>query len=132
MLGWQVSNRAPQVHGAIPDGCRPAHFRRRLRGPLIGAAYLGRFFRLDVTGEVVEDRLPTTALLLDVVGGFAVEGDADCNAVGTGRELDLARAVAERVLDQLVRNDLGIGASEIKTHAAVFCLHTRGEFAALS
>src|SRR5215471_18799437 len=113
---------------AIPDSCRPAHFRRRPRGPLIGAAYLGRFFRLDVTGEVVEDRLPATALLLNAVHGFAVEGDPDYNAVGTGRELNLGGAVAECVLDQLVRNDFGIGASEIKTDAAVFRLHTRGEF----
>jgi len=58
-------------------------------------AYLGRVFRLDVTGEVVEDRLPATALLLDAVRGFAVEGDPDCNAVGTGREVDLGGAVAD-------------------------------------
>ena len=76
-----------------------------------------------MTGEVVEDRLPAAALLLDGVRGFAVEGDPDRNAVGTGRKLDLGSAAAESIFDQLVRNDLGVRTGEIEAHAAVFRLH---------
>src|SRR5215469_14088993 len=81
------SNRKQRNNPGNAGCSRPANFRREPGAPLIGAGQSGRFLRLDVAREVVEDRLPAGALLLDAVCRFTVEGDADCNAARTGREL---------------------------------------------
>jgi hypothetical protein len=57
--------------------------------------------------------LPSSPLLFDRMGLFAVEGDAHRDARGTRREIDLGRAIAERVLDELVLDDLGVGPGEL-------------------
>src|SRR5205814_9686328 len=88
--------------------------------------------RLDVSRKAVEDRLPATLLLLDRVGLFGVEHDADDDAVRTGHELDLGLAIAENIFDQLVLDDRRVGAGEVKTHAAVPGFHARREYAAFA
>src|SRR5258705_5297487 len=92
----------------------------------------GLLFRFDITGKAVQDGLPSSPLLLDRMGLLAVEGDAHRDARGSRGEIDLGRAIAERVFDELVLDDLGVGPSEIEPHAAVLGLHTRGEFATLT
>ena len=82
--------------------------------------------------KVVEDRLPALPLLLDRVRLLAVEGHPHCDTPWSRRELDSRRPVTERVLDQLVLDDLGVGAGEIEAHAAVLRLHARSELAALA
>src|SRR6516165_224553 len=86
----------------------------------------------NVAGEIVENGLPPSLLLLDGVRRFAVKGDADDDAFGVRSELDLRHAVAERILDQLMLDDLRVGPGEIEPHAAVLGLHAREESAALA
>ncbi len=86
----------------------------------------------NVAGEIVENGLPPSLLLLDGVRRFAVKGDADDDAFGVRGELDLRHAIAERILDQLMLDDLRVGPGEIEAHAAVLGLHARGEGAALA
>src|SRR5712691_12395581 len=92
----------------------------------------GLLFRFDITGKAIQDGLPSFPLLLDRMGLLAVEGDAHRDARGTRREIDLGRAIAEGVFDELVLDNLGVGPGEIEPHAAVLGLHTRGEFATLT
>src|SRR5215475_14645988 len=66
------------------------------------------------------------------MGLFAIEGDAYRDASLARRELDPRGSVTEGILDQLVLDDLGVGASEIEAHAAVLRLHARRELAALA
>src|SRR5262245_23119095 len=73
----------------------------------------------NVAGEIVENGLPPFLLLLDGVRGFAVKGDADDHAFGVRGELDLRYAIAERILDQLMLDDLRVSPGEIEAHAAV-------------
>ena len=82
-----------------------------------------RSLAFDVACEVVEDRLPSVTLLLSRVRGVAVEGYPDADTGRVRRKHDLRRAVAERILDQLVLDDLCIGACEIETHASILRLH---------
>ncbi|MBB4394326.1 hypothetical protein GGD62_003430 [Bradyrhizobium sp. ERR14] len=70
-------------------------------------------------------------LLFDRVSRFAIEDNADDNAIRAGRELDIGLSIAERVFDPLVLDDLGIGAGEVKADAAVFGFHPGREGAAL-
>jgi hypothetical protein len=51
-------------------------------------------------GEIVENGLPPSLLLLDGVRRFAVEGDADEDAFGVRGELDLRHAEASRRLSR--------------------------------
>src|SRR5262245_66112625 len=85
-----------------------------------------------MAGEIVENCLPPSLLLLDGVRRFAVKGDADDDAFGVRGKLDSRHAIAERVFDQLMLDDLRVGAGEIEAHAAVLGLHARGEGAALA
>ena len=73
----------------------------------------GLLFRFDITGKAVQDGLPSCLLLLDRMGLLTVEGDAHRDARGARREIDLGRAIAERVFDELVLDDLGVGPSEM-------------------
>src|SRR6266436_8807437 len=92
----------------------------------------GLLFRFDVTGKAIQDGLPSSPLLLDRMRLLAVEGDAHRDSCGTGRKIDLGRAIAEGVFDELVLDDLGVSPGEVEPHAAVLGLHTRGEFATLT
>ena len=86
--------------------------------------------RLDVAREVVENGLPPLALLLDRVRSLTIEGDADPDTIRDSSKLDPSCAIAEGVFNQPVLYDLRIGSGEIEAHAAIFCLHARGECAA--
>src|SRR5262245_25505681 len=86
----------------------------------------------NVAGEIVENGLTHSMLLLDGVRRVAVNGDSDEDAFGVRVELDLRHAIAERILDQLVLDDLRVGPGEIEAHAAVLGLHARRESAALA
>src|SRR5262245_64603713 len=57
--------------------------------------------RLHVPREVVEDRLPARALLLDGVRRLAVEGDTDGDAIRAGCERDSPLAAADRGFDDV-------------------------------
>ncbi|MGY3650781.1 hypothetical protein ACVWW2_006072 [Bradyrhizobium sp. LM4.3] len=81
--------------------------------------------RFHVSREVVEDGLPTALLLLDRVRRFAIEDNADENALRAGHKLDFGFSLAERVFDPLVLDDLRVGAGKVKAHAAVLGLHAR-------
>ena len=67
------------------------------------------------------------ALLLDRVLGFRVERDAHGDALGRGDEGDRGHAVAEAVLDQLLRDDLCVNAREVEAETAVLGFHARRE-----
>jgi hypothetical protein len=54
-----------------------------------GAHLLFLLFRFNVPGEIVENGLPPSLLLLDGMRRFAVKGDADADAFGARGELDL-------------------------------------------
>ena len=56
--------------------------------------------------EVVQDRLPATALHPDGVRGLGIESDAHRSAIGARLEFHLRRAIAKAVLDPLVGNGL--------------------------
>jgi hypothetical protein len=74
----------------------------------------------NVAGEIVENRLPPSLLLLDGVRRFAVKGDADDDAFGARGELDLRRAIAEGIFDHLEHDDLRVCPGEIdNAHAAL-------------
>src|SRR5215468_6289385 len=83
--------------------------------------------RLNMASEVVENGLPASALLLDGMSCLTIEGYAHRDTIRPRSKLDLRGAVAERILDQLVVDDLRIGSSEVEAHAAVLCLHPRGK-----
>src|ERR1700747_2666214 len=72
-----------------------------------------------MAGEIFENCLPPSLLLLDGVRRFAVKGDADDDAFGVRGELDLRHAIAKRIFDQLMLDDLRVGPGEIEAHAAV-------------
>src|SRR6516225_9161740 len=57
--------------------------------------------RLDVASEVIENRLPALALLLDRIGRLAVECNAHFDTSLTWDELDLGLTIPEGILDQL-------------------------------
>jgi hypothetical protein len=61
---------------------------------------------------------------------LGVEGHAHRGAGRRGAEHDLRRAVAERVGDALVLDDVGVDAGEVEARAAVPRLHARRERAA--
>src|SRR5438045_1013648 len=61
---------------------------------------------------------------------LTIEGYAHHDAIRPGSKLHLRHAVTERILDELVLDDLRIGSGEIEAHAAVLCLHARGKAAA--
>src|SRR6185295_2146079 len=84
----------------------------------------------NVASKVVENGLPPVTLLLDRMSLLTIEGDPDFDAIRGRSKLDLGGAIAEGVFNQLVLDELRIGAGEIKAHAAIFCLHARGECAA--
>jgi len=79
--------------------------------------------RLDVASEVIENRLPTLALLLDRVSRFAVECNPYFDTGLLRREFDLGMAITEGILDQLRLDDLRVRSCEIEAHAAVLGLH---------
>src|SRR5690606_40659937 len=79
--------------------------------------------------EAVQARLAAVALQLGRVGRLGGEGDRDGHAVLPRVELHAGVALAELVLDQLLRHDLGVGAGEVEAVAAVLGLHARGELA---
>jgi hypothetical protein len=85
-----------------------------------------------VASEVIENRLPALALLLDRMGRFAVK----CNAhIDTGLdrgEFDPGLSITKGILDQLRLDDLRVRSSKIEAHAAVLSLHAGGKFATLS
>ncbi len=70
----------------------------------------------DVSLEVVQDRLPTAALLFDRVRCLRVKSFAYRNAIVTRDELDQQHPVSEGTLDQLMLHELRIRAGEIKSH----------------
>src|SRR4051812_16949338 len=76
----------------------------------------------NVAGEIVENGLPPSLLLLDGVRRFAIKGNADDHAFGTGSEYDLRHAVPEGIFDQLVLDDLRVCPGEIEADAAVLRL----------
>src|SRR5690606_6351718 len=77
--------------------------------------------------EVIQDRLPTVALLLDRMRRLAVESHSHVHAVRVRSKLHLGRTIAEGILDQLVLDDVRVRAREIETHATVLRLHPRRE-----
>jgi hypothetical protein len=79
--------------------------------------------RLDVASEVIENRLPALALLLDRMGRFAVECNAHFDTGLIWGELDLGLTITKGILDQLRLDDLRVRSSEIEAHAAVLSLH---------
>ena len=80
-------------------------------------------------GEVVQDGLPSLPLLIHRVFGFSIERDAYRDAICAWLELDFTNTVAERIRDQLVGHNLGVGSGEVKPKAAIFGLHARCESA---
>jgi hypothetical protein len=78
-----------------------------------------------VPGEVVQDGLPTTSLLLFRVRSLTVERDRHGDARSRFRELDQPDPVAENVLDALVGNHLRVFAREIKTKGPILGFHAR-------
>src|SRR3569833_1615459 len=96
---------------------------------VLGNSASGRF-RFHMTREFVVVGLPPTLLLLDRMRRLAVKGDADVDAFRAWGELDFGLAIAERVVDLPVLDDLGVRAGEVAAHAAVLGLHARGERAA--
>src|SRR5437016_3497307 len=83
----------------------------------------GLVARLCVASEVIENRLPALALLLDRMGRFAVECNAHFDTRLTWGELDLGLTITEGILDQLRLDDLRVRSCEIEARAAVFGLH---------
>jgi hypothetical protein len=79
---------------------------------------------LNMTSEVVKNGLPPVALLFDRMSWLTVEGYAYANTFRAISELDLRCAIAKGILDQLVIDDIRIGAGEIKPQATVLCLHS--------
>src|SRR6516164_444796 len=79
--------------------------------------------RLDVASEVIENRLPALALLLDRIGRLAVECNAHFDTSLTWDELDLGLTIPEGILDQLRLDDFRVRSCEIEAHAAVLGLH---------
>src|SRR5262249_56956121 len=79
--------------------------------------------RLDVTSEVIENRLPALALLLDRMARLTVECNAHFDTGLALGELDLSLAIAEGILNQLRLDDLRVRSCEVKAHAAVLGLH---------
>ena len=78
-----------------------------------------------VPGEIVQDGLPTTSLLLFRVRSLSVEHDRHGDPRSRFRELDQPDSVAENVLDDLVGNYLRVFAREIKTKGSVLGFHAR-------
>src|SRR3569623_1729320 len=85
---------------------------------------------LDMAGKVVQYGLPTIALLFDRMSVLTIEGYTHANPFRVISELDLSRAITEGILDQLVPHDVCISSGEVKTHAAVLCVHAGRERAA--
>src|SRR5690349_18277010 len=70
--------------------------------------------RPHVPCKVVEDGLPTAALLFYRMRGLAIERDADSDAVGVRHKIDLGIAVTEGICDPLVLDDVGINAGKVE------------------
>src|SRR3569623_2054789 len=85
---------------------------------------------LDMAGKVVQYGLPTIAQLFDRMRVLTIEGYTHANPLRVISELDLSCAITEGILDQLVLHDVCISPGEVKTHAAVLCLHACRERAA--
>ena len=75
--------------------------------------------------EAIQDRLPSGALLFLGVGGFTVKGDLDGYARITLSELNNTHPIAKGVLDEAVRYDFCVLASEVESEGTVFGLHAR-------
>lgn len=81
----------------------------------------------NVLSKIIEDGLPSLALLFDRIFSFSVERGAHRNTICAIQELDSTSTVSEGILNQLVRDDFGIGSGEVKAEATVFGLHARVE-----
>ena len=79
---------------------------------------------LNVLFEVVQNRLPATALLLDGMRRLSVKRFPHRDTILASNELDNELPVSKSALDQVVVNDPGICAGEIEAHAAVLGFHT--------
>src|SRR3546814_10481742 len=76
-----------------------------------------------MASEVVQNSLPSIALLFNGVAGLALEAYAHVDAFRTISEFDLRCAITEGILDEFMLHDFRVSAGEIKPHAAVLCLH---------
>jgi len=85
----------------------------------------GSSIRLNVLFEVVQNGLPALTLLLDGVRRLRVKGFAYRDAILPSYKLDQQYPAAESALDQLMLDDIRIGPSEIKAHAAIPGFHAR-------
>jgi hypothetical protein len=63
------------------------------------------------------------------MGLLAIESDPYGDAIGSFDELDARNAVTERVLDELMLNDVRVLAGKVKPEGPVLGLHARGELA---
>src|SRR5580658_7413703 len=63
---------------------------------------------------------------------LGVKCHADIDALRSVREFDSRGTAAKRVFNELLWNDFAVRSGEIKTHAAVFRFHPRGESAAFA
>src|SRR3546814_3338270 len=80
-----------------------------------------------MASEVVQNSLPSIALLFNGVAGLALEAYAHVDASRTISEFDLRCAITEGILDELMLHDFRVSTGEIKPHAAVLCLHAGRE-----
>src|SRR5262249_7387914 len=138
IVGLPASRRSPRSPSISPlaaaRSCRATCSRPSRRGKRSPGkrdpVRSGPPLRRNVAREVVENGLPAGALLLDGMRRLTIEGYAHPDAIRPRRKLHLRRAVAERIGDELVLDDLRIGSGEIEAHAAVLRLHARGKGAA--
>lgn len=83
---------AVQFQSGAPRG-KPTTPVRDISCPRTASRRL--LLRLHVSFEIVEDGLPAALLLLNRVCRFAIEDDADDDALPLGHELDFGLAIAE-------------------------------------
>jgi hypothetical protein len=83
-------------------------------------------------GKVVEDSLPSVALLLNGMLCFWIERHPDNDSAVLGSEFDYGMSISKVVLNPFVHHDLCVSALEIEPYTPVLCLHPERKLAALA
>ena len=83
--------------------------------------------RFNVFGEIIQNGLPTLALLVLRMRGLRVERHPHRDSLDALYELDDAYAIAKGIFDQFIGDYSGIGSGEVKPEATVLGLHARRE-----
>src|SRR3954451_17818283 len=93
----------------------------KFHGPL----FCGLVVQHNMPGKIVQYGLPALPLLFLRMCRLRIERDTHHDSVRCRQELDDSDAVAEGILNQLVRHDFGVRSGEIEAKATVLGFHAR-------